>query len=114
MLQKKKYQQHQQKQMLQKKEYQQHQQKLMLQNKKYQQQPELIDVFSEKSALIRGETNSHQVHIWAIVMNVENGLICYYIMMVHLLVRNVEEKLHYHKKPINNLMICFSFVLLLS
>ena len=35
----------------------------MLQNKNYQQQPELIDVVSEKSALIRGETDRHQGHI---------------------------------------------------
>jgi hypothetical protein len=29
---------------------------------------------------------------------VENGQIYYYIVMEHLLVRNAEEKPHYHKK----------------
>ena len=35
--------------------------------------------------------------------NVENGQIYYYIMMEHLLVRNAEENLHYHKNT-NNLI----------
>ena len=35
----------------------------MLQNKNYQQQPELIVVISEKSALIRDETERLQGHI---------------------------------------------------